>query len=83
MPYEAILCEVENGKARITLNRPEKLNAISGQMQQELRDAFAQADRDRQVHVCILRGAGRAFSSGYDITLPPGDRSHAAVGHSL
>ncbi len=83
MSYETIAYEVEGGKARITLNRPEKLNAISWQMQQELRDALWAADRDPQVHVVILRGAGRAFSSGYDITPPPGELTHAASGHSM
>lgn len=83
MAYETILYEVEGGKARITLNRPEKLNALSWQMQQELHDAFWSADRDPQVHVAILRGAGRAFCSGYDITPPPGEITHAASGHSM
>jgi len=78
MDYSTILYETDGGKARITLNRPDKLNAISWQMQQELRDALWAADRDPHVHVAILRGAGRAFSSGYDITPPPGELTHAA-----
>ncbi len=83
MDYSTILYETDGGKARITLNRPDKLNAISWQMQQELRDALWAADRDPQVHVAILRGAGRAFSSGYDITPPPGELTHAASAHSM
>jgi len=83
MPYETILYEVEARKARITLNRPEKLNAISWKMHQELKDALFQVDRDPAVHVAIIRGAGRAFSAGYDISPPPGDLTHAATGHSL
>lgn len=83
MPYETILCEVDSGKARITLNRPEKLNAISWGMHTELKDALFQADRDPAVHVAIIRGAGRAFSAGYDISPPPGEITHAATGHSL
>lgn len=67
LAYETILYETEDGKARITLNRPEKLNAISLPMQEELERALWEADADPQVHVVILRGAGRAFSSGYDI----------------
>jgi enoyl-CoA hydratase len=47
MEYSTILYEMDGGKARITLNRPEKLNAISWQMQQELRDALWAADRTR------------------------------------
>ena len=58
MNYETILYETDGGKARITLNRPEKLNAISWQMQQELHDALWAADRDPRVHVAIIRGAG-------------------------
>src|SRR2546422_610500 len=61
MDYSTILYETDGGKARITLNRPDKLNAISWQMQQELRDALWAADRDPHVHVAILRGAGRAY----------------------
>jgi len=83
MDYQTILYETDGGKARITLNRPDKLNAISWQMQQELRDALWAADRDPQVHITILRGAGRAFSSGYDITPPPGELTHAASAHSM
>ena len=83
MPYENILYDVEDGVARITLNRPEKLNALSWPMQQELREAFWAADGDREVHVVVLRSAGRAFCPGYDITPPPGQLTHAAGGHSM
>lgn len=68
MDYEAIIYEVERGRARITLNRPEKLNALSIQLQQELNHALWEADNDTRVHTVILRGAGRAFSAGYDLT---------------
>ena len=68
MDYETIIDEVERGRARITLNRPEKLNALSIQVQQELNHALWEADNDSRVHAVILRGAGRAFSAGYDLT---------------
>ncbi len=68
MDYETILYEVERGRARITLNRPEKLNALSIQLQEELGHALWAADDDMRVHAVILRGAGRAFSAGYDLT---------------
>ena len=68
MDFETILYEKEGGKARITLNRPEKLNALSLRLQRELNTALWEADNDRDVHVIILRGAGRAFSAGYDLT---------------
>jgi enoyl-CoA hydratase len=83
MEYSTILYEVDAGKGRITLNRPEKLNAISWQMQQELQSCLADADRDPAVHAVIIRGAGRAFSAGYDISPPAGGATHAASGHSL
>jgi enoyl-CoA hydratase len=84
MSYETILYEPSDGIARITLNRPEKLNAISWQMQEELQQALWQADRDPAVHVVTLRGAGRSFSAGYDISPPPGEgATHAASGHTM
>ncbi len=66
--YETIIVEKERGRARITLNRPEKLNALSRQLQSELAAALRDADGDTRVHCVILRGAGRAFSAGYDLT---------------
>jgi enoyl-CoA hydratase len=53
--------------ARITLNRPEKRNAISTPMRAELLDALAAHDTDDRVRVTILRGAGPCFSAGYDL----------------
>ncbi|GIW13657.1 MAG: enoyl-CoA hydratase [Tepidiforma sp.] len=77
--YRTILYEVERGRARITLNRPEKLNALSLELQQELHDALWEADNDTRVHAVIIRGAGRAFSAGYDLT-PLGSRRPAPEG---
>ncbi len=68
MSFENILYEVERGRARITLNRPKKLNALSLELQAELCEALWEADNDRDVHCVVLRGAGRAFSAGYDLT---------------
>ena len=53
--------------ATITLNRPERLNAIDEHMPGEIADAVAVANRDRGVHVIVLTGAGRAFCAGYDL----------------
>ena len=69
--YEQILYEVRDGSARITLNRPEKLNAISQQMMQELHDALWEADDDTDVHAVSIQGAGRSFSAGYDLGAAP------------
>ena len=66
-PYQTILYEVADGRARITLNRPEKRNAISVLMQQELESALWAADDDTRVHCVVLRGAGIDFCSGYDM----------------
>ncbi|MCH8087793.1 MAG: enoyl-CoA hydratase/isomerase family protein [Chloroflexi bacterium] len=65
--YETILYEKQRKGVLITLNRPEVLNAISLEMQAELRQAFAEADDDPEVRAVVLTGAGRAFSAGYDI----------------
>ena len=66
--FENIIYEVENGRARITFNRPEKLNALTLELQQELNEALWEADNNCDVHCVILKGAGRAFSAGYDLT---------------
>ncbi|MBL7176828.1 MAG: crotonase/enoyl-CoA hydratase family protein [Desulfobacteraceae bacterium] len=66
--FDNIIYEVDNGRARITLNRPEKLNALTLRLQQELSEALWEADNNCDVHCVILRGAGRAFSAGYDLT---------------
>jgi enoyl-CoA hydratase len=67
----AILVEVERGRARITLNRPEKRNALSLQLLEELHEALWDADADREVHSVIVRGAGPCFSAGYDLAEAP------------
>ena len=66
--FDSILYEVDRGRARITLNRPDKLNALTLKLQKELSEALWEADNDREVHCVILRGAGRAFSAGYDLS---------------
>lgn len=63
-----LIYEVERGRARITLNRPEKLNALNLRIQQELQEALWEADNDTSVHCVIIRGAGRSFCSGYDLS---------------
>jgi enoyl-CoA hydratase/carnithine racemase len=52
---------------RITLNRPEKLNALNDDVRRELHDAFTQLADDTEVRVVVLEGAGRAFSAGADL----------------
>jgi enoyl-CoA hydratase len=69
--YGCIVYEVERGRARITLNRPEKRNALSFPLLTELNEALWEADADREVHAVIVRGAGPCFSAGYDLTEAP------------
>ncbi len=75
--YEHIIVQVERGRARITLNRPAKRNALSFALLTELADALWDADDDKRVHSVIIKGAGSAFCAGYDISpgvnVPGGD----------
>lgn len=54
---------------RLTLNRPEKRNALSNDLRRELFAALEAADRDREVRVIVIRGAGSCFSAGYDLSV--------------
>lgn len=65
--YETIRVDKQDRVATITLNRPERLNAISMQMRAELIDALDEIDEDAGTSVVILKGAGRAFSAGNDV----------------
>ena len=65
MAYEHILYEVDERLATITLNRPETLNSLDEPLLDEWVDALRTAEADDQVRVVILKGAGRAFCSGY------------------
>src|SRR6266567_1095848 len=67
MPYDNVLLETRGGIARLTLNRPEKLNALSQPLLSDLRQALDEIEADHNIRVVILTGAGRAFSSGFDI----------------
>lgn len=68
MAYETIKYEVAEGILTITLNRPDKLNAFTGQMMFELIDAFDKADADDNVRAIIVTGEGRAFCAGADLS---------------
>ena len=67
MAFEAIDYSAADGIARITLNRPERLNAINRPLISDLRDAVIAANEDGAVRVLVLSGAGRAFCAGYDL----------------
>lgn len=67
MTYNAIKYEVNNKIARLTLNRPEKLNAYNTEMSEEMRAVFDEIDGDDDVRVVIVTGEGRGFCSGADL----------------
>jgi enoyl-CoA hydratase len=64
---DTILFDIQERVARITLNRPEKRNAITGAMITELHDALLEADARTDVNVIVLQGAGKDFCAGYDL----------------
>jgi len=76
MTFQHILFDVADGVARLTLNRPDKLNSFIGAMHTELRTALAQVQSDASIRVLVLTGAGRAFCAGQDLADP-----EMAVGH--
>ncbi len=68
MSYETIKYDVEDSILTITLNRPEKMNAFTGRMMQEIIDAFDRADADDNVRAIIMTGEGKAFCAGADLS---------------
>jgi enoyl-CoA hydratase/carnithine racemase len=76
MSYQEILYHVADRVATITLNRPDKLNAWTGVMEQEVRRAMYDAEADENVRVIVLTGAGRGFCAGADMSLLSGIAAH-------
>ena len=84
MKYRNVILKIEGAVATITLNRPEKLNAINDEMFRELLDALDEVRQDGDSLVVVIKGAGRAFSAGQDLSgvgtdevMPPNPRSKA------
>ena len=77
MAYKTILVEKKDGIARITLNLPDKLNALDLVMREELKEEFFSYQTDKEVKVVLITGAGRAFCAGGDITTMKGVKSPA------
>ena len=80
----SVLCEIGDGVAVITLNRPDKLNAFNEEMHLALRAALERAEADESVRALLLTGAGRGFCTGQDL----GDRNVSGdaeldLGHTL
>lgn len=73
MGYDTIVYEVADRTATITLDRPDQLNALSPDMIQELRDAYATAEADAEVWTLVVTGNGRAFCTGADVGEIPDD----------
>src|SRR3989337_668005 len=71
MPEDAVLYETRGALAFVTLNRPQRLNAIDLALTAALEEAVARANREPEVRVIVLRGAGRAFCAGYDLQTAP------------
>ena len=69
VPYEQIAYEVSNQVATVTLNRPDKLNAWTQKMEEEVTEAIRAASSDDKVRVIILTGAGKGFCAGADMSL--------------
>ena len=74
-----LLVEVHAGLATLTLNRPERLNAIDNALAQALLDALSAIAADRSVRAVLLRGAGRAFCAGRDVSAPPTEQDLVLV----
>jgi len=68
MTYENILFDISNGVAKLTLNRPDKLNSFTQAMHLEVRAALEQVQADKSVRVLVLTGAGRGFCAGQDLS---------------
>jgi 2-(1,2-epoxy-1,2-dihydrophenyl)acetyl-CoA isomerase len=70
MNFENIRLDVDGGIARLTLNRPDKLNSFTGAMHAELRTALDSVQNEKSIRVLVLTGAGRAFCAGQDLGDP-------------
>lgn len=79
MAYQDILFDIADGVARLTLNRPDKLNSFTVAMHLEVREALERVKTDASARVLVLTGAGRGFCAGQDL----GDRAVAPGGNAV
>jgi 2-(1,2-epoxy-1,2-dihydrophenyl)acetyl-CoA isomerase len=73
MSFQTILFETQSGSARLTLNRPDRLNSFTVEMHDEVAEAMTRVERDESIRVLLITGAGRGFCAGQDLA----DRSVA------
>ena len=73
MDYKTIILDKTEGIATITLNRPDRLNALSSEMSREIWHAIEETESDTSSRVLVLTGTGRAFCAGEDVKERPGD----------
>ncbi len=84
MSHPVVLIEDIGTVRRLTLNRPEKLNALDADLVDELSTALADAAEASEVRVIVIAGAGRSFCAGYDLSEPAGPESPSeSLRHSL
>ena len=81
MAYDVIKLDKQDRIAVLTLNRPEKLNALSHDLLEEFVDALDDVQADQDISVLVLTGTGRAFSSGFDISPNLEHEEEAATAH--
>jgi enoyl-CoA hydratase/carnithine racemase len=79
MSYREIRYEIGGGVATLTLNRPERMNAYTPVMRDEIIDAFTQADRDDAVRAVVVTGEGKAFCAGADLGSGGGTFAHEST----
>ena len=82
-PYEHLIVDLKDDVAWVTMNRPERLNALNPKLVEELRDFFVGLYWRRDVRVVVLRGAGKAFCAGLDLKDRSGSNADRSVGNSL
>jgi len=75
MAFSNIVLEKRDLIGTLTLNRPEKLNAMTPALIAEMGEAFTEIEKDREIKVVVIRGAGRSFCTGYDLTVGLSDGS--------
>jgi len=86
MTFETILFEVANGAARLTLNRPDRLNSFTVQMHEEVAEALGEVETNDEIRALVLTGAGRGFCAGQDLSdraVAPGGANSSGEGVDL